>query len=111
MPEVILRRLSKQRADRLRAWRIFIDDKKVGKIKEGESLSFPIRSGEHELQLKVDWGTSEKQHFNVGDNDQASFVCKPRPSARSVFKRGNEFFYFGTLGRKRYIELLPDNSE
>lgn len=111
MPEVVLRRLSKQRADRLRTYRVFIDNQKVGKIREGESQSFPVRPGEHELQLKVDWATSEKRQFNIGDNDRASFVCKPRASARSFFKRGIEFIYLGTLGRKRYIELLPGNSE
>lgn len=111
MSEIVLHRPSKQKLDRRRAYWVVIDGQKVGKIKEGESLSLPIPPGEHRLQLKIDWCTSEKRRVVVGDDDQVTFVCKPRASRSHFLTLGVEILYLITFGRKGYIDLFRAQDE
>lgn len=106
MAEIELKRPSGYRVDRRRAYRVLIDGRKVGKIASGESKAFDVQPGRHELQLKIDWGSSEKLQVDVGDDGQAAFVCGPRITDNDVsLKVGLRGMYWATLGRGRYIDL------
>jgi len=97
--------------DRRRAYRVFIDGQGVGNIKPGDSEVFDVSPGQHELQLRVDWASSEKLRVEVGDSGQAKLVCKPRITDNGASVRaGFRTLYWVTLGRKRYIDLQPDES-
>lgn len=56
-------------SDKLRAFHIIVDGKKVGKIKEGETFHLQFHDqNKHTLQLKIDWCSSLVQEF-YGNED------------------------------------------
>jgi hypothetical protein len=106
MPEIALTRPTDYRVDRLRAYRIFIDGKKMARIKPGETKVFTVAPGQHDLQLKIDWASSERLRVNIGDSDRAEFVCAPQITQNEIsFKVGFKLIYLLTLKHKRYISL------
>ena len=106
MPEIVVERLGEQRVDRKRAYRVFIDDAKVGKIKSGETKVFQVSPGRHDLQLKIDWCSSRKLQVDVKDGE-SKMVCKPKANQQNPFKLTVEGLYLVTLGCRGYIELKP----
>jgi hypothetical protein len=108
MAEIELTRPTGYRVDRGREYRVDIDGKNVGSIKIGETKVFTIPSGPHELQLKQDWGSSEKLQVDLGDNDRAQFVCAPRiKQNEETAMVGFRVAYWATIGSRRYIDLRP----
>jgi hypothetical protein len=63
-------------ADRLRAYKVIVDGKTAGEIRNGETKEFPISSGQHELSLKIDWCGSKTIRFTVADGDVLRFDAK-----------------------------------
>jgi len=108
MAEIELIRPNGYRVDRGREYRVDIDGQKVGSIKIGETKVFTIPSGRHTLQLKQDWGSSEKLQVDLGDNDRAQFVCAPRiKQNEETVMVGFRVLYWATIGSRRYIDLRP----
>ncbi|HEY7455804.1 MAG TPA: hypothetical protein VH703_00890 [Solirubrobacterales bacterium] len=106
MAEIKLTRPTGYRVDRGREYRVDIDRKKVGSIRIGESQIFTVPPGRHTLQLKQDWGASEKLQVDLGDNDQAQFACAPRIKENDVSMIvGLRAIYWTTIGCRRYIDL------
>lgn len=62
-------------ADKLRKYKIILDDNYLGDIKEGEINSFEVKTGEHTIYLKIDWCRSNKLDFYVLENDVIEFEC------------------------------------
>lgn len=67
--------------DRMRAYKILIDKTVVGAIKPGESLTVPVASGSHTVQMKVDWCTSPTLTINAAAEANAVLTCAPAGSA------------------------------
>ena len=63
-------------ADRLRAYKVIVDGKTAGEIRNGETKEFPISRGQHDLLLKVDWCGSKNIQFTVADGDALTFDAK-----------------------------------
>ena len=59
-------------ADRIRKYRVFIDDKNVGKIASGETMEYDVSAGKHTIQVKIDWCRTEKIAF-IADHNQQRF--------------------------------------
>lgn len=109
MAEIVLKRPTGYRVDRRRSYRVFIDGEKVGTIDAGNTEVFSVTAGQHDLQVKVDWATSEKAQVEVEDGDQVEFVCGPQITDNDIsLKTGFRTLYSMTLGRKRYIDLRRD---
>lgn len=55
-------------ADRLRAYRVFVDGQFAGKIGAGKSLDLAVSPGEHTIVVKIDWCRSPRIQckFNKG---------------------------------------------
>jgi hypothetical protein len=51
-------------ADKLRSYKIVLDDKIIGAIAENETKDFDLKSGSHVIYLKIDWARSNKISFN-----------------------------------------------
>lgn len=112
MAEIVLKRPTGYRVDRRRSYRVFIDGQKAGTIDAGDVEVFTVAAGQHELQVKVDWATSEKTQVEVGDRDRVEFVCGPQITDDDVsLKTGFRTMYLMTLGRKRYIDLRRDGDQ
>jgi len=60
--------------DIFRAYEILLDGQPIGNIKRGESVEFDVEQGEHVLQLRIDWLTSNTEIFHTMDGP-AKFTC------------------------------------
>ena len=62
-------------ADRLRAYRILIDDREAGRVKAGQSVEISVSPRSHSVVAKVDWCGSNTIKFDVGAGQSACFEC------------------------------------
>jgi hypothetical protein len=61
-------------ADRLRAYKVFLDGDVVGEIYNGQLFELKVIQGKHRLQLKIDWASSNIVDFEMNDRD-LEFQC------------------------------------
>lgn len=64
-------------SDALRAYKIFIDGKEIGKIKSNETLKIQLAVGNHSIQLKIDWCSSKEMVFSILENQTTYAQCAP----------------------------------
>jgi hypothetical protein len=106
MAEIILTRPDGFKTDRLRAYQVYVDGSRLGKIRAGETERFQLSPGLHKLQLKEDWASSEKLQVDLGADDRAQFICAPRVTENDVsVMSGLRMVYWMTFGCRRYIDL------
>lgn len=74
-PATLVLERTKVYRDRLRKYKVLIDDAEVGEIKAGEEKTFDLLPGPHELKLKVDWMSSPGHVVTVGAGDTVRFKC------------------------------------
>jgi len=55
----------------LRAYKVVLDGKVIGTIKDGEQVEFDVAPGRHQLQLKIDWCRSNIVDF---ENSAVAFL-------------------------------------
>ncbi|WP_281847631.1 hypothetical protein [Olleya namhaensis] len=48
---------------------IYIDNKKVGVINDGDTQEYPTESGTHEVFAKIDWCRSQKIEINLNQDE------------------------------------------
>ena len=60
-------------ADHLRAYKVVVDCKTVGRVKDGETKEFSISPGPHDVSLKIDWCGSKTIHFTAAEGDVLTF--------------------------------------
>ena len=63
---------SSQYANRMRAIEIFVDDKSVGKLANGESKVFEVMPGEHRVYAKIDWCKTPEISVSVDAGETAT---------------------------------------
>ena len=68
MPKLIIKRSSEWN-NRMRDIGIYLDDKKIGEIGNGEFKEFDIPEGIHKLKAKIDWCKSEILEFETSENE------------------------------------------
>lgn len=69
MPKIILAR-DNGYADRIRKYRVLIDNQDVGKIASGETAKYEVNAGRHTLQVKIDWCRTECLAITMDQQDQ-----------------------------------------
>jgi len=101
MPTVIVTRDSGY-ADRFRSYKIYIDESKVGCVKNGGRFECQVPVGEHTICCKIDWARSNKIAFRL-DSD----AVEKQFNAKSALRGGNVLlsFLYITIWTDRYIEL------
>lgn len=97
---ITIRRESGYSVDRLRPYRIFIDDKRVLNINEGECKQLAVSPGAHSVSLRVDWCRSHTLQLNMEDGQSMELWCWPKALIYT-------WPFFLTLGWNRYITLGP----
>ena len=58
----------KRISDKLRVYKIFIDEIYHGDIKSGETKDFDIDKGKHIIYAKIDWCRSNKLDITIDDS-------------------------------------------
>ena len=86
--------------DGARAYLVYIDGKKAGEIREGETKQFDVSEGAHTLQLKIDWCSSPVLEFTAKEGKTVYAECAP---AKKPFLIGPLLYI--TIFTRRYIWL------
>jgi hypothetical protein len=92
-----IRRSLNRWTDRARVYKAVIDGAVVGQLRRGESNSFDVVVGSHEIFLKIDWCRSEKVTLDLAAGQKTLLDC----AARNPFTG----LYWIAFGRSRYIKL------
>lgn len=87
-----IRRL-KDKHDFMRPYTIYLDNEKVGKVKNGKEVILETTEGEHTLYLKVDWCRSNQVKVYVHEFETVILECYPAAreskkmvSPKNIFK-------------------------
>ncbi len=75
--KVVMQRHASAIVDSWEAYRVFIDDREVGKIKKGRREAFPVKPGKHVVQLRKDWMKSRPLQINVPEGGMVNLFCEP----------------------------------
>jgi hypothetical protein len=88
-------------ADRLRAYEVILDGKKVGEIRNGETKEFSLGPGKHRLSLKIDWCGSKSAEFAIAEADRLTF------HAKSSLRGGRLYLalWYTLVARDSYLRL------
>jgi hypothetical protein len=84
MTDLVLRRSAGFR-DILRAYRIFVDGRKVGKINRNSEIRIPVSAGKHTVQLKIDWCSSPELVVSVPAELPTVLECGPNFETSYVY--------------------------
>ena len=68
MPTLTIRRDAGW-ADKIRDYRIIVDEAEIGRLSEGAEMSRSVPSGPHVLEARIDWCGSRPLHFDVRSED------------------------------------------
>ncbi len=60
-------------ADRLRAYAVVLDGKKIGELRNGETKEFSMLPGPHKVSLKIDWCGSKTLNVTATEGCPLSF--------------------------------------
>ncbi|MGX1025062.1 hypothetical protein [Psychroflexus sp. MBR-150] len=134
MPKLVIKR-AKEWANGARNYRLYLNDKKIGKIGNGETEVIEIEPGSHKLQAKIDWCSSENINFEIEDNETYEVKLSSFMYSNWLFPMvllitalyyafdeelgltyqfyffailpfGLYFLYFITFGRNRYLRFV-----
>src|SRR2546427_8916390 len=65
--------------DRLRRYRVFVDELEAARIRAGESVSCEVETGVHEVQIFIDRWSSEPISVSLeSENDTVRLRCGPK---------------------------------
>ena len=56
--------------NKFRSYSIYLNGKKIGKIRNGERIEYNTLSGDHQLSAKIDWVKSDVFTTNLAENDK-----------------------------------------
>jgi len=88
-------------ADRIRSYRVVVDDSEIGTINNGDSKTFSIEPGAHQLVLKIDWCSSNTISFELPPSAAVHFECGSNLRGVNLFLG----IYYAFFARDQYLWL------
>jgi hypothetical protein len=85
----------------LRDYRVILDGQEIGRIGNGETKSFTIASGQHQIAVKIDWCSSNELTFSLSPDGSLVFQCDSK--LRGLRLLGA--IYYVLFARKSYLWL------
>jgi hypothetical protein len=85
--------------DLLRSYWIEIDGIRVGTVRRGEQVQFPVEAGVHDVRAVIDWTGSPVVPVDVAEGGTARLRVGPA---------GNAFQFWQLLRGDSYLELTPE---
>ena len=79
-----------QLANKLRKFKVYLNNRYVGVIRDGEEIILSVEQGKNQIYLKVDWNKSEIYEFDINAGETIHLICG------SPFK-----------GKKLLIPIIP----
>ncbi|WP_223070432.1 hypothetical protein [Paenibacillus caui] len=102
-----LKRLS-QFVNKLRDFKIIINDSEVGIIKDGDIKEISLEPSEYEIYLKIDWCRSNKYRFTISENEKIKLECGSLLTGLRIVIPFLIFFYI-SIGKNRYLYIKKNN--
>ncbi len=93
-------------ADLVRAYSVKLDGKEIGTIKNGETKDFQVSSGNHELQIKIDWAGSKALAFVANESESSVFRVASNLRGLRLFLA----LWYVIFDSSSYLVLEPDRS-
>lgn len=84
---------------RLRAFRVLVDDREVGRVKNKGRTLLRVSAGKHVVRVKVDWCESLPIEADAAVGGVTRLICGPR--------RGLAGRWSGIFQPKQYLALGP----
>ena len=78
----------------LRAFRVLVDGKEVGRLRRDGELGVDVEPGTHAVQIRIDWAGSKPLEVTVGPGEVVRLVCEPAPFIQgliSIFRAPSEY--------------------
>ena len=93
-----LRRDARDWTERLRAYRVLLDDVPAGTIRRGGTVQLDVAPGHHHVQVTIDWGRSPVLELELADGEEVELRCFTDATPLTALWRA-------TVGRRRYLGL------
>lgn len=68
MAKLIIKRTSEW-YNKMRDFKIYVDQSKIGRVENGETVEFELEAGIHKLNTKIDWCSSKTIEFEIKENE------------------------------------------
>jgi hypothetical protein len=100
-----VRREGGHHVDHRRDYKVVIDGAEVGMLRPGESDTYSVTAGKHDLELKIDWAGSGRRCLDLQPGEIAEFTCSPRVRGRRAEFSRWKLFRYTFIERHQYIDL------
>jgi hypothetical protein len=74
---VVIRRDGGFWRDSIRRYKVWLDGERIGMLRPDEELSIEVQPGAHEVQIKLDWGSSPRRSVELSPGEIARLRCGP----------------------------------
>ncbi|RJK93706.1 hypothetical protein D5H78_15270 [Vallicoccus soli] len=71
----------------MRAYRVYVDGARAGSIRAGEERSFPVATGDHEVQVRIDWTRSAPFLVSVAPGEVVRLRCAAKADYVNSLRR------------------------
>ena len=93
-------------ADKIRKYKVIVDNNYLGTINAGETKDFEVPPGKHTIYLKIDWCRSNKLDFNLSENEVIEFDCGSSLTGWRLFIN----IIYITFLKNKYLWIKTNNS-
>jgi hypothetical protein len=99
MALVEVQRVSGGYTEHLHPFDVVIDEEVVGRLGPGDSATFEVAPGSHEIFAMIGWCRSERVGFQLREGQKVTLRCKTGANLLTDA-------YWATIGRRRYLRLI-----
>src|SRR3954452_23086889 len=98
MASLTIERAANAWVDRARAYKVMVDGNEVGSVKRGETQTFQVPPGPHEVHMKIDWTRSPSVEADFAEGTDVRLHVKPNANPFTVL-------WYVIFARKKYLSL------
>lgn len=89
--------------NRMRAIKVFANDKLIGTINNGETKEFALAPGAYNIKAKIDWCSSNTLSFTLNENDIKPVVLTSFSKLKTI--SGFTILYYLIFAPSKYLRL------
>ena len=97
---IVVKRTSAPWRDRKRAYKLLVDGRVAGEVRDGQEIRHTVTPGTHTVAMKIDWSGSDSLSVTLGSGETAWFVGEPASSSATALR--------DLLSRSAWVSLRED---